>query len=259
MNKKTLKLVSWNVNGLRACAKKGFLDWIGAFKPDILCVQEMKAYPGQLTPELRNIPGYQAYFHPAQKKGYSGVATYTRVETKNIQYGLGIEIYDQEGRVLITEHNGFTLVNVYFPNGQRDLNRVPFKLDFSNKLLNLCESLRKKGCELIICGDYNVAHKPIDLKNPKSNENNSGFTLPEREWMDHFLSHGYIDTFRRFNDEPGRYTWWSYRPGVREKNIGWRIDYHCVTPGLLSHVKKSLILQEVMGSDHCPVVLELQK
>ncbi len=252
-----MKIASWNVNGLRAASKKGFLEWFQSFSPDVLCLQEVKAHPQQLSPELRAFPGYHVYFSSAQKKGYSGVATYTKEKPISVKNGLGLDIYDNEGRVLVTEFKNFIVINVYFPNGQRDLGRVPFKLDFSNKLLAYCEDLKKKGKNLVICGDYNVAHKPIDLKNPKSNENNSGFTLPERQWMDHFLAHGYVDTFRHFNQEGGHYTWWSYRPGVREKNIGWRIDYHCVTPSLLKSVKNSFILPEVMGSDHCPVILEL--
>ena len=257
VKRKGLKIVSWNVNGLRAVAKKGFLQWCQSYSPDILCLQEIKAHPGQLTPELRNLPGYVAHFHPAERPGYSGVATYTKTKPKDVTYGMGVREYDCEGRVLLTDFSDFILINVYFPNGQRDLGRVPFKLDFSDRLLELCEEFKKQGRELVVCGDYNVAHKPIDLKNPKSNENNSGFTLPERQWMDKFLSFGYVDTFRHFNKEPGHYTWWSYRPGVRENNIGWRIDYHCVTPSLISRVEKSLILPEVMGSDHCPIVLEI--
>ena len=257
MVKKKVTIVSWNINGLRAVAKKGLLQWCKNYSPDILCLQEIKAHPGQLTPELRNIPGYHALFHPAERPGYSGVATYTKMKPKGVSYGIGVHEYDCEGRVLLTDFSDFILINVYFPNGQRDLNRVPYKLAFSDRLLELCEEFKKQGRELVICGDYNVAHQPIDLKNPKSNENNSGFTLPERQWMDKFLSFGYIDTFRHFNKEPGHYTWWSYRPGVRENNIGWRIDYHCVTPNFMTRVQQSLILPEVMGSDHCPIVLEI--
>ena len=253
-----LKIVSWNVNGLRACANKGFLEWVQNFKPDVLCLQEIKAYPGQLTPQLRAIPGYQAYFHPAQKKGYSGVAIYSKLNPKNVTEGVGIEKFDMEGRTLIAEFNDFVLINTYFPNGQRDLGRVPYKLEFSNQLIEFCKKLQKtKNRSVLICGDYNVAHQEIDIKNPKANENNSGFTKPEREWMSYFLSLGWVDTFRHFNKEPDHYTWWSYRPGVREKNIGWRIDYHCVTPELMPRVQKSEILPHVMGSDHCPIVLHL--
>ena len=258
MNSKALKIVSWNVNGLRAVAKKGLLEWCKKFSPDILCLQEIKAHPGQLTPELRVFPGYEAHFHPAQKKGYSGVATYTKLKPKNVQLGLGISQFDAEGRVLITEYKDFILMNAYFPNGQRDLGRVPYKLNFSDELLKLSQKLQKQKKKVIICGDYNVAHEPIDLKNPKSNENNSGFTEPERKWMTKFLKAGHIDTFRHFNKSPGHYTWWSYRPGVRENNIGWRVDYFCISPNLLPKVKKSEILPEVLGSDHCPIVLELQ-
>lgn len=256
------KLISWNVNGLRAVAKNGFLKWFEAERADWVCLQEIKVTPEQLmsdpaTQILSQPKGYHALFNPAQKLGYSGTAIYSREEPREVRYGLGDEEADAEGRVITAEYKRFTLVNAYFPNSQRDHARLPFKLRFCTLMLKHCEAIRKSGKPVLLCGDYNIAHRAIDLKNPKSNENNAGFLPEERAWMDQFLSSGYVDTFRHFNAQPDHYTWWSYRPGVREKNIGWRLDYFCANEEFKDELKEVIHLSQIKGSDHCPVSLRL--
>ena len=255
-----MKVSSWNVNGIRAAERGGFLDWFKAEKADVVCLQEVKAFPEQMSPELRNPAGYHSFFHPAQKPGYSGTALYSRQEPVSVSQGIGIEAIDAEGRVLAAEFPGdLVVISAYFPNSQREHARLGFKLEFCSAMLAYCDKLRAKGKHLILCGDYNIAHRAIDLRNPKANEKNAGFLPEERAWMDVFLKAGYVDTFRKFHpEEPGHYTWWSYRPGVREKNVGWRIDYHCVNPELEDRIKKSVIESDVYGSDHCPIRLELR-
>ena len=206
-----MKIYSWNVNGIRAIKNKGFIEWINEEQPDILCVQETKIQENQIVDELKNIEGYYSYFSCAEKKGYSGVATYTKQKPISVTYGIGIERFDNEGRILITEFEKFTLFNIYFPNGQRDEERLNYKMDFYDELLAYCEMLKQKGKKLIICGDYNTAHKEIDLKNPKANEKYSGFLPIERAWMDKFVSYGYVDTFRYIHGSEIKYSWWSYR------------------------------------------------
>ncbi|MGI6686468.1 MAG: exodeoxyribonuclease III [Bacillota bacterium] len=252
-----MRIFSWNVNGLRAIQKNGFMDWVLNEKPDILCLQETKIQEEQLSDELKQIPGYQAYFSFAERKGYSGVATYTKKEPLSVQCGIGDPKFDCEGRILITEFAEFILLNIYFPNGQRDEIRLGYKMDFYEAILAYCDELVAKGKKLIICGDYNTAHKEIDLKNPKSNEKRSGFLPEERAWMDKFVSHGYVDVFRYFYPELVKYSWWSYRFKARERNAGWRIDYHFVSENLINEVKGAEIHDHVMGSDHCPVMIEL--
>lgn len=252
-----MRIFSWNVNGLRAIQKNGFMDWVLNEKPDILCLQETKIQEEQLSDELKQIPGYQAYFSFAERKGYSGVATYTKKEPLSVQCGIGDPKFDCEGRILITEFAEFILLNIYFPNGQKDEIRLGYKMDFYEAILAYCDELVAKGKKLIICGDYNTAHKEIDLKNPKSNEKRSGFLPEERAWMDKFVSHGYVDVFRYFYPELVKYSWWSYRFKARERNAGWRIDYHFVSENLINEVKGAEIHDHVMGSDHCPVMIEL--
>ncbi|ATW23444.1 exodeoxyribonuclease III [Candidatus Formimonas warabiya] len=252
-----MKIVSWNVNGLRAVQKNGFLDWVQKEQPDILCLQETKIQEDQLTEELKGIPGYQAYFSFAQRKGYSGVATYVKEEPLFVRYGIDDPKFDGEGRILITGYADFTLFNIYFPNGQKDDQRLNYKMEFYDAVLAYCDQLVSQGSKLIICGDYNTAHQEIDLKNPKSNEKRSGFLPEERAWMDKFSAHGYIDTFRWFYPDLVKYSWWSYRFNAREKGVGWRIDYHFVSQNLIEKIKKADILDDVMGSDHCPVIIEL--
>ncbi|MBW9170978.1 exodeoxyribonuclease III [Clostridium estertheticum] len=248
-----MKIYSWNVNGIRAIKNKGFIEWIGSEQPEVLCLQETKIQEDQISDELKNIEGYYSYFCCAQKKGYSGVAIYTKQKPISIIRGIGIEKFDSEGRILIAEFENFTLFNIYFPNGQKDDDRLSYKMEFYDELLAYCEKLRKKGKKLIICGDYNTAHNVIDLKNPKANEKYSGFLPIERAWMDKFISHGYVDTFRYLHEEEVKYSWWSYRFKAREKNAGWRLDYFFITKDLLSELKEASILNEVIGSDHCPV------
>lgn len=253
-----MKIYSWNVNGIRAVQKKGFVDWVLKEQPDILCIQETKAHIEQLDDEIINIDGYQSYFCSGERKGYSGVATYTKEKPISVKYGIGIEKYDKEGRILITEFEEFTLLNIYFPNGQKDDERLNYKMEFYDEILDYCEKLKSKGKKLIISGDYNTAHKEIDLKNPKSNEKRSGFLPLERQWIDKFISHGYVDTYRYFNPDKIEYSWWSYRFKSREKNVGWRIDYNFVSDNFIDDVKEAKILTDVLGSDHCPVALNIK-
>jgi exodeoxyribonuclease-3 len=251
--------ISWNVNGIRAVEKKGFISWAGNCGADILCLQETKAHKEQLSEKLLNINGYTSYWSSGERKGYSGVATYSTSAPKNIASGFdGEKRFDSEGRILVTEYDAFTLLNIYFPNGQKDDERLQYKLDFYDATLDFCEELRKQGKSLIICGDYNTAHNEIDLARPEANQNVSGFLRIERDWMDKFESFGYIDTFRKLHPETtDAYSWWSYRTAARKRNVGWRLDYFYIIPELLPLVKRAEILDGVMGSDHCPVLLEL--
>ena len=252
-----MKLISWNVNGIRAAVKKGFLDYLKNEKPDILCIQESKAHKDQLSSEILQDHGYYNYWHSGIKKGYSGVATFTKKEPLYIQEGIGIEKYDKEGRVLITEHEKCLLYNIYFPNGQKDLVRLKYKLDFYDDLLPIINEQVESGNNVIVAGDWNTAHRPIDLARPKENINTSGFMPIEREKLDQYILNGWVDTFRLFHDAPGQYSWWTYRFGARERNVGWRIDYFFVNEGLVELCTDADIHQEIFGSDHCPVSLEL--
>lgn len=253
-----IRIVSWNVNGLRAVHRKGFLKWVDEENPDILCLQETKvAYP-DLPKSLRRIDGYHPYFCEAQKKGYSGVAIYSKIKPRKVQYGFGIPKFDSEGRILIAEFEGFVLMNIYFPNGKMSDERLNYKLEFYDALLDYANALKDNGKDIVICGDLNTAHKEIDLARPKANEKISGFLPVERAWIDKFLNEGYLDTFRIFNEEPGQYTWWSYRTKARERNVGWRLDYFFINKEFKDHVSSGGILNHVIGSDHCPVDLKLQ-
>lgn len=253
-----MKLVSWNVNGLRACGRGGFLKWFEQEDADIVCVQEIKATPDQLDESHRNPLNYHSYWHPAEKPGYSGLAVFSKTEPLSVQVGMGDAEIDREGRVMILKYSKFTLINSYFPNSQREHTRLPFKISFCERMLKLTESLRAKGENLLLCGDFNIAHKDIDLKNPKANRNNAGFLPEERAWMDQLLDHGYQDVFRKFEPGPEHYTWWSYRPGVREKNVGWRLDYFVTSAEFGERMKSAFHRPEVRGSDHCPVGIELK-
>lgn len=259
---KALKISSWNVAGIRACEKKGFLDWIEESKPDIICLQETKALPEQLSEALVTPEGFSALYAPAERKGYSGVATWVRdgIEAKH-KIGLGIEEFDCEGRTIISEFSNFFLINCYFPNGKRDHSRVPYKLEFCREVAKQALALKKKyKKEVIITGDYNTAHHEVDLANPKTNKKSTGFLPIEREWMDEFKEQGFTDLFREFTDpqENGHYTWWTYRGDCRARNIGWRIDYFWSTNGLLEKVTDCDHSPEVLGSDHCPINLYLE-
>jgi exodeoxyribonuclease-3 len=253
-----VKLYSWNVNGVRAAAKKGFLDWLAAAAPDVLCIQETKAHPDQLTPTLRQPPDYEVSWHAAERKGYSGVATFDRSTPLRVEAGFGVPEFDVEGRVLMTEYPGFKLFNVYFPNGGRTLERLDYKLRFYAAFLDHCDALHAQGERLIVCGDFNTAHQPIDLARPQRNQKTSGFLPEEREWLDRYLGHGFVDAYRALHpDEAGQYTWWMYMRNARARNIGWRIDYFLVSEALMPAVVDAAILSDVMGSDHCPITLEL--
>ena len=254
-----MKLYSWNVNGIRAAERKGFLDWLDQIQPDILCLQETKARVDQLGSSLIKDHGYHTYWHSAQKAGYSGVATFCKEEPYFIQEGLGIDRFDSEGRVLITEHENFLLYNIYFPNGQKDDTRLNYKLDFYDELLPIVNDQVENGNNVIITGDWNTAHNAIDLARPKENEKTSGFMPLERERIDTYVSHGWVDTFRHFHSDSDRYTWWTYRFGARERNIGWRIDYFFVNEILVEQLDNADIHPDIMGSDHCPVSLTLKK
>ncbi len=253
-----MEIVTFNVNGVRAILKKGFMNWFTSQGPDILCLQEIKANKDQLEGEIVEPEGYHAYWNSAQRAGYSGVATFSKEKPLDVQFGMGIEQFDSEGRLIRTKYSDFTLLNVYFPNGKMNDERLKFKLDYYNVFLKFSETLRKDGEELIITGDFNTAHKEIDLANPKENEKYSGFLPIEREWMDKFESFGYIDTFRFFHPEGEQYTWWTYRFKARERNVGWRLDYSFVTEGLIDKIEGSIILKDVYGSDHAPILLKLK-
>ena len=252
-----MKILSWNVNGIRAAAKKGFLQFLEKENPDIICIQETKAHKEQLTSEILEDHGYFTFWHSGEKKGYSGVATFCKEKPLFIQEGLGIAKYDKEGRVLITEHNEFLLYNIYFPNGQKNDERLKYKLDFYDDLLPIINDQVDSGNNVIVAGDWNTAHHPIDLARPKENKNTSGFMAIEREKIDFYVSNGWIDTFRLFHEEGGRYSWWTYRFGARDRNIGWRIDYFFINEGMVEICKDADIYHNIFGSDHCPVSLTL--
>ena len=250
-----MKLISWNVNGLRACVTKGFMDFFAEADADIFCIQESKLQKGQIQLEL---PGYYQYWNYAGKKGYSGTAVFTRQEPLSVSYGIGIEEHDQEGRVITLEFGDFYLVTVYTPNSQNELARLSYRMEWEDAFLAYLKKLEEKK-PVIFCGDLNVAHREIDLKNPKTNRRNAGFTDEEREKFSRLLESGFIDTFRYFYpDQEQIYSWWSYRFRAREKNAGWRIDYFCVSESLKERLVDAKILTDVMGSDHCPVELDIR-
>ncbi|MDX1616194.1 MAG: exodeoxyribonuclease III [Candidatus Promineifilaceae bacterium] len=253
-----IRLFSWNVNGLRAAARKGFLDWLAETQPDILTVQETKCRPEQLTAAVREPAGYHSFWAAAERKGYSGVGLYTRQAPRQVQIGLGIPRYDREGRTIVAEYDQFVLLAAYFPNGGRDHSRVPYKIAYKRDFLAACEGWRASGKGVIFCGDVNTAHRPIDLARPRQNRDRTGFLPQERAWIDEVLAHGYMDTFRALHpEEAGAYTWWTYIGGARERNVGWRLDYFFVSPELRARVAAAEIHSDVYGSDHCPVSLTL--
>jgi exodeoxyribonuclease-3 len=255
-----MRLFAWNVNGIRAAQKKGFLDWLQREQPDILGIQETKAHPEQLDDELLNPEGYYSYWHSATvKKGYSGVALYSKVAPKSVQMGFGFEEYTQEGRTIVAEYDDFVFITAYFPNGSRDHSRVPYKMKYKAHFLQYCNELRKEGKSVIFCGDVNTAHQEIDLARPKQNVKTTGFMPEERAWIDTVVEEGYLDTFRMLNpDKEGAYSWWSNRGGARENNVGWRIDYFFISPDLKDRVVDAHIHADILGSDHCPISLTLK-
>jgi len=251
------KIITYNVNGIRAALSKGFLDWMQAANPDILCLQEIKAQHEQIPLLEFEALGYHHHWYPAQKKGYSGVAILSKEKPSQVVYGCGIKKYDDEGRVLRADFGEMSVLSVYHPSGSSGDERQAFKMEWLDDFLKFSEELRKKRPQLIISGDYNICHKAIDIHNPVSNANSSGFLPEEREWFDKFVNAGYVDSFRHFNAEPHHYSWWSYRANAREKNLGWRIDYNMVTKNLQDKLKRSVILPEAKHSDHCPVAVEI--
>lgn len=254
MEDDSMKLISWNVNGLRACVQKGFLDFFHEIDADIFCIQESKLQEGQIDLEL---PGYHQYWNYAVKKGYSGTAVFTKEEPLSVRYGMGIEEHDREGRMITLEYPEFYLVTVYTPNSQTELARLSYRMQWETDFLAYLKGLETKK-PVIFCGDLNVAHQEIDLKNPKTNRKNAGFTDEERQKFTELIQAGFIDTFRYFYPETeGIYSWWSYRFRAREKNAGWRIDYFCVSESLRNRLTDAKIHTEVYGSDHCPVELEI--
>lgn len=252
-----IRLACWNVNGLRSIARKGFFEWLSSSKADIACIQEAKISEEDIPAEMKSPPGFSSYFSCAEKKGYSGVGVYSKEKPLSVSKGMGIKKFDSEGRYLRLDFKDFSLLNIYYPNGKASPERLAYKLEFYEAFLKHAEKLRKEGRKLVICGDFNTAHKPIDLARPKENETISGFLPEEREWMDRFVSKGYLDSFRHFHKEVGRYSWWSLRTAARERNVGWRIDYFFVSDDLKDNLAQAEIHSEVMGSDHCPLSLEL--
>ena len=250
-----MKIITWNVNGLRAAINKGSLNWVWGQQPDVLCLQEIKARPEQLKEEQRHFPGYDVIWNPAEKAGYSGVATFLKSPSLERRLGMGTPLFDIEGRVISTLHPRFRLFNVYFPSGQRGTVRVEYKLNFYAHLLAVCDALHASGENLVITGDFNTAHMPIDLRNAKQNARTSGFLPEERAWVQKFLDHGFVDAFRHLYPERIQYTWWTYRLGARERQVGWRLDYFLVSKDLIPSIRDVIVHENVLGSDHCPVEL----
>jgi exodeoxyribonuclease-3 len=251
-----MKILSWNVNGIRSAAEKGFLKWLKKEKPDILCLQETKAYPDQLSKSISSPVGYTTYWNNPVKKGYAGVAVFSKKKPVSVKKDFSVKTFNTEGRVLCLEFRNFTLINVYFPNGRMGPDRLKYKLFFYDRFLKFVDGLKNRN--LVICGDFNTAHKEIDLARPKENKMFSGFLPIERKWMDKFISHGYVDIFRRFNSRHGQYTYWDYKSRARQRNVGWRIDYFFATEKFVPKVRDAFIMPEVMGSDHCPVGIEIK-
>lgn len=249
-----MKFISWNVNGIRACVQKGFEEFFENADADIFCIQESKMQEGQLVLEL---PGYYQYWNYAKRKGYSGTAIFTKIKPLSVSYGIGVPEHDQEGRVITLEFEEYYFVTVYTPNAQRELTRLEYRMTWEDAFLSYLKDLKEKK-PVVFCGDLNVAHREIDLKNPKTNHKNAGFTDEERGKFQNIIDAGFIDTFRYFYPElEGAYSWWSYRFQAREKNVGWRIDYFCVSEELKERLRGAKILTEIYGSDHCPIQLEI--
>ena len=252
-----MKIISYNVNGIRAALKKGLADWLKQASPDVLCIQETKAMANQVDTSVFDDLGYKHYWHSAQKKGYSGVAILTKEKVLNVNKGTGIEHIDFEGRVIRVDFKSVSVISLYLPSGT-NINRLSYKFKFMDEFQNYIDNLKKKYPNLVICGDYNICHKAIDIHNPVANKNSSGFLPEERAWMDKFTESGFIDTFRYFNENPHQYTWWSYRANARAKNLGWRIDYHMATQEMQNKLKSAVILPDIIHSDHCPISLEIE-
>ncbi|MBS1650790.1 MAG: exodeoxyribonuclease III [Bacteroidetes bacterium] len=253
-----MKIITYNVNGIRAAIGKDFLGWLKNVNPDVLCLQEIKASPDQFGVLDFEALGYHHYWYPAQKKGYSGVAILCKQQPKHVEYGCGIKAYDDEGRIIRADFSDISVMSVYHPSGSSGDERQSFKMKWLNDFDAYAQSLLKTQPNLILSGDFNICHKPIDIHNPISNANSSGFLPEEREWMEQFINKGFTDSFRFFNKEAHQYTWWSYRAGARGKNLGWRIDYHLSSKSIDQRLIRSVILSEAIHSDHCPVLLEIK-
>jgi len=252
-----MKIITYNVNGIRAAVNKGFEKWLEATEADVVCLQEIKSTPEQVNLSLFHNLGYETFWHPATKKGYSGVAIFTKIKPLNVCIGCGIEKYDFEGRVIRMDFPEFSVMNVYMPSGSSGLDRQAFKMVWLDDFFEYVQRIKKEIPNMIVCGDFNICHKAIDIHNPKSNANSSGFLPEERAWMEKLFQSGFVDGFRYINKEPHNYTWWSYRTNARERNLGWRIDYHAVTEELKNKIRRAVILKEAYHSDHCPVLLEI--
>lgn len=251
------KFVSYNVNGIRGAINRGLIQWLTHVDADVIGLQEIKAIENQVDISQFQDYGYYTYWHPAVKKGYSGVAILSKIKPNHIEFGMGVDIYDDEGRIIRADFDGFSFVNAYFPSGTSGNVRQEFKYNFLDDIYGYTQDLRTNFPNLIMSGDYNICHKAIDIHNPVSNKNSSGFLPDERAWMDKFTGSGFVDTFRLINPQPHHYTWWSYRANARQNNKGWRIDYHMTTIPLQDRIKKSAILPEAIHSDHCPILLEI--
>ena len=252
-----MRIITYNVNGIRSAIGKGLMEWIRQVSPDVLCLQEIKASPEQVgLLELESL-GYHHYWYPAQKKGYSGVAIFSRIQPTHVEYGCGIKEYDDEGRVLRADFGDYSVMSVYHPSGSSGEVRQAFKMKWLSDFSGYIQTLRAARPDLVLCGDFNICHKPIDIHNPKANAKTSGFLPEERDWMEQFINSGFIDSFRHFNQDPHHYTWWSYFAGARSKNLGWRIDYHLVSETLREKLRHSAIMPDAIHSDHCPVLVEI--
>lgn len=252
-----MKIISYNVNGIRAAERKGLSQWLEEENPDVLCLQELKANQSDVDLSVFENLGYRIYWHSAEKKGYSGVGIFTKVKPKNVEIGCNMDIYDREGRVIRADFEDFSVLNTYMPSGSSGDPRQDFKMQWLADFRYYIQDLKKDFPKLLVCGDYNICHQAIDIHDPVRNKNSSGFLPEEREWMTKFLNDGFIDTFRHLNKEPDQYSWWSYRSAARERNKGWRIDYHMISEELKNQLKSANILQQVKHSDHCPIKVEL--
>jgi exodeoxyribonuclease-3 len=252
------RVISYNVNGIRAALKKDLVKWINVSKPDILCLQEIKANEDQIDVEIFNELGYSCFWYSAQKKGYSGTAILTKEKPKHIEYGMGNSLYDDEGRVIRADFDEFSVISVYMPSGSSGDLRQEFKMQFLKDFYDYIIELKKEFPKLLIVGDYNICHQAIDIHNPQRNQKTSGFLPEERQWLTEFMDLGFIDSFRNFNQEPHQYSWWSYRAGARAKNLGWRIDYQMASEALKPYLKRADILSKAVHSDHCPILLDLE-
>ncbi len=253
-----MKITTWNVNGLRAALSKGIWEWVRQQNPDILCLQEIKVKPEQIPEDIYNLfSQHDVYWNPAERPGYSGVATFTRVSPLAVDYGIALDKFDVEGRVIRMCFPSFTLFNVYFPSGQRSQDRVAYKLEFYSHLLDILDEFQQRGEKVVVCGDFNTAHNEIDLRHPKENKNTSGFLPEERAWIDTYMNHGLVDIYRQLYPDKVEYTWWTYLMNARKNNVGWRLDYFMISDDLVPYVGDVVIHPDVLGSDHCPVTLTI--